>query len=97
MISLLIDKQNKESLFYIWAFFDNHKPEVFPEFSYLETYIISHIFNIFEMTLNKMRQKDTQGRYTLSLLMTIHIFLFIDIQKQSLKSVVSMEQTLFGF
>ena len=49
------------------------------------------------MTLNKMRQKDTQGRYTLSLLMTIHIFLFIDIQKQSLKSVVSMEQTLFGF
>ena len=44
-----------------------------------------------------MRQKDTQGRYTLSLLMTIHIFLFIDVQKQSLKSVVSMEKTFFGF
>ena len=70
---------------------------LFPKFSYLETYTTSHIFNIFEMTLNKMRQKDTQGRYVLSLLMTIHIFLFIDIQKQSLKSVVSMEQTLFGF
>ena len=49
------------------------------------------------MSFNEMRRKDTQGRYSLSLLMTIHIFLFIDIQKQSLKSVVSMEQTLFGF
>ena len=49
------------------------------------------------MSLDKMRRKDTQGRYSLSLLMTIHIFLNIDIQKQSFKSVVSMEQTLFGF